>query len=130
MGMTLFTRRYAAWLACFAILFAALAPSVSHALAATAGATWAEVCSTGGAKLVKVSADQDEKSSPVTEKSSHFEHCPFCATHGGSFALLPNADVVVPLLQAQSSRPFLFYQAARPLPIWTVAQSRAPPKQV
>lgn len=127
MGMTLITRRFAAWLAAFAILFAALAPSISHALSAARGETWAEICSTGGAKLVKVSVGQDGTSIPATGKSFHFEHCPFCITHGGSFALLPGAGIALPLPEAQNFRPFLFYQSPRPLPIWTAAQSRAPP---
>ncbi len=111
------TRRCAAWLACIAILFAALAPSISQALSTASSATQTEICSTGATKLVKVTAG----------KALHFQHCPFCATHAGSFALPPSASLAMPLPEARHSRPFLFYQSPRPLPIWTVAQSRAPP---
>ena len=123
------TRRFAAWIACLAVLFAALSPPIFHALSAARGETWAEICSTGGAKLVKISGGEGATSDPATGPSSHLEHCPFCATHGGSLALLPGASVAAPLLDVQNSHPFLFYQSPRPLPIWTAAQSRAPPAQ-
>jgi hypothetical protein len=124
MGMKKVTRRFAAWLACCAILFAALAPSVSQAMAASFGGTWAEICSVGGAKLVKVVAGDPASD---TQDMPHFEHCPFCATHAGSFALLPGASVGFPLLEPETGHPLLFFQAPSPLPVWTTAQSRAPP---
>jgi hypothetical protein len=130
MGMKNVTRHFAAWLACCAILFAALAPSVSQAVAASFGGTWAEICSVGGAKFVKVATA--DAVTPVSDSQDmpHFEHCPFCATHAGSFALLPGAGVAIPLLEPESTHPFLFFQAPSPLPVWTTAQSRAPPAQV
>jgi hypothetical protein len=127
MGMNKVTRRFAAWIACFAILFAALAPSISHAMAASFGETWAEICSVAGPKLVKVAIDETVSADPMSEKITHFEHCPFCATHGGSFALLSGSSISIPQLEPVSTHPFLFFQAPSPLPIWTSAQSRAPP---
>jgi hypothetical protein len=125
--MELITRRFAALIACFAILFAAFAPSISHAVAAARGQAWVEVCSVGGAKFVKVGSDQGDSLSQDTQQSLSHEHCPICATHGGSFALPPGADATVALFVAQDSQPFLFLQSPHPLPIWTAAQSRAPP---
>lgn len=130
MGMKRVTRRFAAWIACFAMLFAALAPSVSHALSVSHGETWTEICTVGGTKLVKVSVDKGGIADPATQDSIHLEHCPFCATHAGSFALPPNAGFTIPLIETQETHPFLFFQSAHPLPIWTVAQSRAPPASV
>lgn len=123
------TRRFAAWLACCAILFAALAPSISHAVAATHGQSWAEICSVAGAKFVKVSADEDAVADTLTKKTLHLEHCPFCATHAGSFALLPGAGIAIPLVDLTEPHPSLFFQSPHALPIWTTAQSRAPPAQ-
>jgi len=127
MGMKRITRRFAAWIACFAMLFAALAPSVSHALSMSRGETWSEICSVGGKKFVKVSVDQRGIADRATQDSIHLEHCPFCATHAGSFALPPNVGLTILLIETQDTHPFLFFQSPHPLAIWTVAQSRAPP---
>lgn len=124
------TRRFAAWIACFAMLFAALAPSVSHALSISRGETWFKICSVGGTKFVKVSVDQGAIADPAKQESihlDHLEHCPFCVTYAGSFALPPNAGFAILLIETQDTHPFLFFQSPHPLAIWTVAQSRAPP---
>ncbi len=127
MGMTSITRWYASWIACFAILFAALAPSISHAIAARHGgaATWAEICTTGGAKLLKTG--DATPSSPDGAKLLHLEHCAFCVTHAGADGPPPSAGFVLPIVGGVSIAPTLFYQSPRPLFIWTSAQSRAPP---
>ena len=112
------------------MLFAALAPSISHALSVSPGETWAEICSIGGTKFVKVSIDQGAIADPATQDPIHLEHCPFCATHASSFALPPNAEFAIQLIETQDTHPFLFFQSPHPLAIWTVAQSRAPPASV
>lgn len=129
MGMSLFTRRFAAWLACFAILLAAMAPSISRTLAAAshAGAGWAEVCSDAGAKLVKLSGGHAPASPSPADPGLHAEHCPFCSTHAGTLALPPGLTPVLPLALGSPVLPSLYYQAPRPLFIWAAAQSRAPP---
>ena len=97
MGMTLFTRRFAAWIACFAILLAALAPSISQAVANAkqeSGSGWAEICSVAGIRFVQVDdGAADEKSGA---KAMQMEHCAFCSTHAGSVGL-PPASPVLPL---------------------------------
>ncbi|MDO8050198.1 DUF2946 domain-containing protein [Janthinobacterium sp. SUN211] len=130
MGMTLFTRRFAAWIACFAILLAALAPSISQAVATAkqeSGSGWAEICSVAGIRFVQVDNDgaADEKSGG---KAMQMEHCAFCSTHAGSVGL-PPASPVLPLLVASGTAifPALYYQSPAPLFIWSTAQSRAPP---
>lgn len=79
------TRRFAAWLAVFAMLLAALAPTVSHALSPATGGT-IEVCSVDGPRSIP---DPD---APAPAPHNALEHCPFCATQAGSFAL-PNAPL-------------------------------------
>ena len=127
MGMKLVTRRLLAWIACLAMLFAALAPSMSHAMTSVQGDTWAEICTAGGAKMVKVGAGQDITSGLQTPDALHLEHCPFCATHAGATAPPPSAGFVLPLVVTQAAFPSLYFHAPRPLPVWTAAQSRAPP---
>lgn len=135
MGMTLFTRRFAAWIACFAILLAALAPSISQAVASAkqeSGSGWAEICSVAGIRFVQLvqagDGDADEKSGG---KVMQMEHCAFCSTHAGSVGLPPTSPVL-PLLVASGTAifPSLYYQSPAPLFIWSTAQSRAPPALV
>jgi hypothetical protein len=127
--MTTLTRRCAAWLACCAILFAALAPSVSHAMAAGRGLTWMEICSTSGSKFINADGVQIDAGNLDDDTGSHFEHCPFCSTHAELPALLPGTGFSIPAADQVARLPRLYYQSPRPLAIWTRAQSRAPPRQ-
>lgn len=129
MGMKRVTRRFAAWISCIAMLFAALAPSISQAMSAVPAGAWTEICSVSGTKFVKVTSDQGEVSHHGKSDLRHVEHCPLCATHAGSFALPPTAGFSIPLIKTQETHPFLFLQSPHPLAIWTVAQSRAPPSR-
>jgi hypothetical protein len=97
------TRRFTAWIACFAILLAALAPSISHAMAG-AGSTsaWIEICSIAGTRFVP-------------------------ADDGGSPGLPSNPLLTLPVIDGKPVLPSLYYQASRPLFAWASAQSRAPP---
>ena len=132
MGMTLFTRRFAAWIACFAILLAALAPSISQAVANAkqeSGSGWAEICSVAGIRFVQVD-DGASDGGKSDGKAMQMEHCAFCSTHAGSVGLPPSP--VLPLLVASGTAifPALYYQSPAPLFIWSTAQSRAPPALV
>jgi hypothetical protein len=129
MGINDITRRLAAWTACVAILFAALAPSISQAVSLSKGDTWTEICSVAGIKLIKVSSDQAIPSDLATQDSSHFKHCPFCSTHPATLALLPTAGFALPSLAIRDTYPPLFFQSPRPLQVWAAAQSRGPPSQ-
>ena len=134
MGMTLFTRRFAAWIACFAILLAALAPSISRAVANAkqeSGSGWAEICSVAGIRFVQVVEDGTTEDGKSAGKAMQMEHCAFCSTHAGSVGLPPTSPVL-PLLVASGTAifPALYYQSPSPLFIWSTAQSRAPPVSV
>ena len=129
MGMTSFTRRFAAWIACFAILLAALAPSISQAVANAkqeSGSGWAEICSVAGIRFVQVDDDgaADGKSGG---KAMQMEHCAFCSTHAGSVGLPPSPMLPLPVASGTAIFPALYYQSPSPLFIWSTAQSRAPP---
>ncbi|MBI1891215.1 MAG: DUF2946 domain-containing protein [Burkholderiales bacterium] len=127
--MRQFKTRFAAWVACCAILLATLAPSISHALAAGGkSGIWSEICSINGAKLVKLSGD-NAPSSPAG-KTDGMQHCPFCVTHGGSSDFIPTTSFSLPAVTPIAVFPSLFYQAPRPPFVWASAQSRAPPASV
>lgn len=121
-------RRVTAWIASFAILLAALAPSISHAVAAAKNVPngWTEICTVAGAKLVKLGDTPPAKPAP-THKMSHFEHCPFCLSHAVNLGMPPEAAMAIPLFDGTHLVPPLFYHAPRPLFAWAVAQPRAPP---
>jgi hypothetical protein len=121
------TRCFAAWLASIAMLFAALAPSMSQAMAVASGDTWTEICSMGGTRFVKVASTTGDVSDHAPSDAGHVDHCPLCATHAGSFALPPGAGYSIPLIDTQQTHSFLFFQSPYPLAIWKRAQARAPP---
>jgi len=121
-------RCFAAWLASIAMLFAALAPSMSQAMAVMSGDTWTEICSTGGTRIVKVTSATGDVADHAPSDVGHVDHCPLCATHAGSFALPPGAGYSVPLIDTRETHPFLFFQSPQPLATWNRAQARAPPR--
>lgn len=115
-----------------AILFAALAPSVSHALAAShpdhAAFPAMQICSVGGMTGVDSMASLPADSGMDPAKHA-FEHCPYCATHAGTFALLPGAAVHIALIEGHDLYPPLFYRAPQPLFSWSAGKPRGPPAQ-
>ena len=125
--------RWTIWIACFAVLMNALAPSISHAMASTGGvpATW-EICR-GGSDMASVPGHPElvtvgALAKKVTEKSSAaMADCGYCLPHGGSVALMPSTITGLGLMGGHALRPFLFYRAPQPLLALTAAPPRGPP---
>jgi hypothetical protein len=114
------------WIALSAILFAALSPTISHALSEAVAATeTVQVCTAQG--MVTVTVDKADAGKPAPAPDHLAKHCTYCATHGGAPALLPGQAFVVPLLSRDTSHPPLFYQSATPLFAWAPGYPRAPP---
>jgi hypothetical protein len=105
-------------IALFAIIFAALAPSISHAMAAQQGTNsfTQEVCSTNGKKITiqvvttkgqQFSAEFTTKNTGETTPKSinhHLEHCPFCANPSTDVAMdAPHAPMLA-ILEAQAQK--------------------------
>jgi hypothetical protein len=133
-------RRLTTWIAIFAVLLASLAPSISHALAAggwTGYLSDTELCSEESEPAAEQAADAHEhdmhashdspESQPTADHSLHFEHCPFCFTHAGSFGTPTTHEFVTPLAAGSPVLPPLFFQASHPLFAWAAPQARAPP---
>lgn len=59
--------------------------------------------------------------SPPAHGGMHFEHCPFCFTHAGSFALPPSDTALIPLL----ATPVVAQAADKTLPTITVEGTRS-----
>lgn len=85
------------------MVFASLAPTVSHAFANKNGDknVWQEICTVQGTKRIAASFILEAKESSPASKSNpsamHFEHCPFCLNHAAVDALpyFNNPAVVV-----------------------------------
>ena len=104
--------------ALFAIVFASLAPSISHALAAQQGVNSfaQEVCSSNGKKITiqvvttkgqqlatELAAKQADNTEP-TGIQHHLQHCPFCANPSTDAAIeAPHAPIVM-LLAMQAEK--------------------------
>ncbi|WP_085316148.1 DUF2946 domain-containing protein [Derxia lacustris] len=118
-------RRLASWLALLAVLMAALAPTISQALAARdAAPQLVRVCSVDGDKWRPFAI---ERKQPASHHGAHaFEHCPFCSLHADA-APLPAQPVALPLPLASDEAPAAFLDAPRTLHAWASAQPRAPP---
>ncbi len=112
-----------------AILFGALAPFISHALAAAGLSTdTTQICTVNGYKLVKL-VGSDDNSAPRTDEHG-MEHCVFCGTHGGSHALPAACLSTVARNAAHDTYPPLFYSAPHRLNAWTAGEPRGPPCDV
>lgn len=105
------------WIAIFAVLMNALAPSISHAMAWSSGAPSAwDICRADG----KPAATQKQPAAGM-------DHCGYCLPHAGSYAIAPGAAAGVVLPGGHALRPFLFYHAPRPLLALSAAPPRGPP---
>lgn len=113
-----FAHRLAAALAGCALLFAALAPPLSHAPPLEA-----IVCTTDGARRITPPADGDAPRAPAAHP---LEHCPFCASHAVPLAP-PPARVAMPAAPGVDPLPAIDRHPPRPLLARTAAQPRAPP---
>jgi hypothetical protein len=112
------------WIACLAILFAALAPSISHALAAASPSRF-EICSADGGKTAITGGVLLKKAGAGA--THHLEHCPYCATHAGSFAMPPGVVAGFAVVGGHDLFPRLYYTAPAPLFSWSAARPRGPP---
>ena len=119
-------RLLVSWLAILAIVMAALAPAVSHALGKSSPVTWMEICTSTGSKLVAVDGEAAGQGS-VPGAAHLLEHCPFCSLHGGSMGMPPAANAVIAVVPIPAEVPAAFLHATRTLDVWVSAQPRAPP---
>ncbi|MDP3842696.1 MAG: DUF2946 domain-containing protein [Oxalobacteraceae bacterium] len=110
------------WIACFAMLINALAPSISHAVNARSSmpsSPMMEICTMNGI--------QPMAEMPGPSGVGSGEHCPFCLPHAGSFALPPSDLPVRAIVAGHDLFPSLFYHAPYRLFSWTAANPRGPP---
>lgn len=130
--MTKSTRLIATWLACLAIMMAALAPFISFTISHILSNARGEVCTTApalssvdlfaqGGKFKKTSLP-----SPL-EHCASFGKCPFCAHHVVSLEPVAQFALSVPTILGGLLLPKLFYLAPDTPFVWAPSLARAPP---
>lgn len=123
-------RRLHIWIACLAILLNALAPSISHAIAAARGdaPAW-QICRTDASRYAApaLAAAGEPLAPSRQDKMQAGEHCAYCLPHGASFALPPEAILAFGVFAQQRIVPLLFYRSPQPLTAWSAARPRGPP---
>jgi hypothetical protein len=117
-------------IALLAILFGALAPTLSHALVPAFVPARAQpldfpvdfpICGALGHTV-------DVKAPGLPEPAvDPFKHCPYCVDQHHAPALLPQAMAALVAIGGHVLPP-LFYAAPTPLFQWVAPQSRAPPR--
>jgi hypothetical protein len=124
--MVMIRNRSIAWIAFFAILLSALAPTVSRYLATFEGTppAFMEICSTRSDAQTSAGlpAAPDGSSDPLK-----VDRCVYCVMHGHLHALLPAGLALVFLPLLRHGFPSLFFSAPTPLHVWSSALARAPP---
>ena len=123
-------------IALFAIVFASLAPSISHAIAAQNGTNsfTQEICSSNGKKISiqvqttkgqQLSVDFAVKQSAEPKSiAMHLEHCPFCGGHFSATAL-PASNLVIIAQLALTAQKVAEYA----VPVFTIHTYVSPPAQ-
>ena len=120
--------RWVLWMACCAILLAALAPTLSRALTVAQGGAVPslEICSVaGGMNMVPLKLSLDD--STPSKNAMQMGDCPCCGMHAAVLALPPVSLAPACGALITGLLPVLFYQSATPLFAWTPLQPRGPP---
>ena len=116
------------WIACCAILLAALAPTLSRALTVAQGGAVPslEICSVaGGMNMVPLKLSSDD--SMPTKNAMQMGDCPCCSMHAATLDLPPVALAPATGALIAGLLPQLFYLSPTPLFAWTPVQPRGPP---
>lgn len=121
------------WIAALAILFGAMAPTISRAMAATVSQAAPadpsmEVCTMLGMKMILVADHVAHGGKPAPVGTDHMlEHCPYCAVHATPALLPPPAPTLSALPAIAAAYPPLFYRSATKPFAWSPASPRGPP---
>lgn len=124
--------RQLSWIALLAIFGLALAPTISHALAAASGqSAYTEICTPQGTRLVALdeAGGLTQPAGPTPPSLGHLDHCPLCGLAGHALALPQAALGWSPEGALSHAVPSLFQQAHRLLFAWAPTQARAPPSR-
>ena len=119
-------RKISSWMALVAIVMAAIAPTISHALQGEGTTGWIELCSALGSRWVRPGNLNAGTDSPPVSALHAVEHCPYCSLQSVALAS-PPAAVGVNLLSLKFEPPAAAAAALRAPAAWRSAQPRGPP---
>lgn len=117
------------WIAIFAILMSAVAPTISQALSSkTSSVDYTYVCTASGMKTVALSTDPS-KDSQSDHKKVTGDHCGYCVFQGTYYVPTDSSTRFDPSkLASFYSEPY--YQSPKPLFAWIKLPSQAPPSLI
>lgn len=131
--------RLALKLALFAIFFASLAPTVSHALASQNDANYflQTLCNSAGETItIKVVTSKGQQlqtaldvkpSQQPHEIAQHLNHCPFCANPSAGLAVIPQHHVLLARLNILAQKQVYYQAVALPDVSVITPPAQAPP---
>ena len=133
--------RFTSKVALFLVVFASLAPGISHALAAQSGGSFLqEICSSNGSKkiVIQTTTTQGQQLSTVLESKNanertpasvthQLEHCPFCSAGAANIAIAPAPAWTLMLAEQAKATDLNYVTPFQPLYLQTAHPSRAPP---
>lgn len=130
-------------IALFAICFASLTPSISHALQTNSGAAFAqEVCTTSGEKITiqvlttkgqQLATELPAQTSQTKSPSGiqhHLQHCPFCANSSVDVAIVAPQQAIIEILALQAQHIAVAHQAVLPRFSALPPPAQAPPNTI
>ena len=134
-------RQFISKIAMFLVVFASLAPSVTHALATHSnGSFLQEICSSNGTKKIviqtitthgqQLTAEFDTKNTNENNPAStslHLEHCPFCNVGIANGVVAPNNAWILMLAEQAKSIEFNYITPIQPRYTQSAHPTRAPP---
>jgi hypothetical protein len=126
--MRRFRHRCCAWIAIFAALLGALAPTVSRATARDgAGGLVVAVCTAAGTHWIALDRTAPADGSGGSERAFPLDRCPYCFAPSGA-APLPSTTAALALVEPDRTPPSPVADAApRPRAWWPPSHPRAPP---
>ncbi len=116
--------RRVVWIALFAMLIGALAPTVSRVLAAGDGG-WIEVCSASGVMYLPVDAVPDSGDGGAQHVSA--AACAYCFTNAGSFGLAAAMPVLIDAPAGRFVVSLAVPSGPLALAVYGISSPRAPP---
>ena len=114
------------WTMVFAVLMAALAPTLTQAMQASGDSNRLFVCSQLGPKWIAADVVAPDGQKKVPDGEHAYAHCPYCTVHAAGLGMppAPFQAAALPLSHSVHWR----YSAATPtLDFWSDALSRGPP---
>lgn len=124
-------------IALFAIIFASVAPSISHALFAHKSNSYMqEVCTSSSSKVLiqvltttgKILATEFVLSKSLPKKiAMHLEHCPFCSNGGATVSLPATNLLIIATITAAAQQIAKYLSPIAVSQHYTTPQSQAPP---